>query len=455
MAGGLSIGGLSSGLDTTTIISQLMAVEAQSQTALKNRATAVEKQITALQSINTRFSSITAATAKLLPSTSLGVTSPGAAWSATTATSSSSAVTATARASADARPGSVSFSVNRLATNHSVVTGAPAAADQTVVAGPPFEVAVEFPAAGTAAVRLLVGGSGTVADVAAAINDDASLGMRATVLQVGAGEYRLQVSSSTPGAAGAFEISGMEDALGEEVLLVQGQDAEIDLGGGFLLTSATGSFDELLPGASIRPTAVTTDPVTVTVARDTSAGSSAAKALVETVNTALAELRAQSSSTPGASGSKSVSGALAGDAVVRSTIQDLLSAVSGSSASPAPAGVQLTRDGTLVFDQAAFDDLVAKDPARAEALVSGLAERVAAVATRASDPVSGTFTTSITGRRSTVTDLNDQVERWDTRLELRRTTLERQFASLETVLSGLKSQSSYLSSQIAGLPTYG
>ncbi len=457
MAGGLSIGGLSSGLDTTTIISQLMSVESASQTQLKSRVSAAEKQVTALQSINTRLTSITSAAAKILPTTFAGSTVTGAAWSATTTTSSSPAVTATAVSSADARPGSVTFTVNQVATTHAVVAGRAAAADETVVAGPPYEVSIEFPNAGTDAVRLMVGGSGTVRDVAAAINGDASLGMRATVLQTAPGEYRLQVSSTTPGGAGAFEISGMEDALGEEVLLREGQDAEIDLGNGFLLTSSTGSFDDLLPGASIRPTdAALGQTVTVGVARDGAAASTAAKNLVDAVNVSLQELRSQSAATPGTTaGTAGSSGPLAGDGVVRGTIQKLLSAVSASGVSPAEAGIELSRDGTLTFDQARFDKLMAADPVKAQALISGLATRLQDVAKEASDPTKGTITTSITGRRSTVSDLTDQIGRWDTRLSLRRETLERQFSALETALSGMKAQSSYLASQISGLPSWG
>ena len=98
---------------------------------------------------------------------------------------------------------------------------------------------------------------------------------------------------------------------------------------------------------------------------------------------------------------------------------------------------------------------MAADPVKAQALVSGLATRLQDVAKEASDPTKGTITTSITGRRSTVSDLTDQIGRWDTRLSLRRETLERQFSALETALSGMKAQSSYLASQISGLPSWG
>ncbi|WP_299036297.1 flagellar filament capping protein FliD [uncultured Pseudokineococcus sp.] len=454
MAGGLSIGGLSSGLDTKSIVSALMAVESASQTKLKAQLGIAEKQVAAFQSINTRLSSIATMAAKALPTTTAGVTTAGAAWTATAAKSSSPDVTATGVASADSRPGSVSFSVTQLAAAHSVVSGRDVAADATVVAGPPYEVSVEFPAKGTDAVRLMVGGTGTVSDVAAAINGDSTLGMRATVLQVSPGQYRLQVSSTATGEAGRFELKGLEAALGEEVVLREGIDAQIDLGGGFVLSSATGTFDGLLPGATITPTKATGELVTVSVERDRSSAATATKSLVDSVNVALQEMRSQSAATPGSSGTAGSSGPLAGDGVVRSTIQNLLSAVTSSGTSPFEAGIELSRDGTLSFDQAKFDALAASDPQKAQAIVTGLAERLSAVATSASDPVTGSVTTAITGRRSTATDLTTQIESWDTRLALRQATLDRQFAALETALSGLQSQGGYLASQIAGLPSW-
>ncbi len=49
---GLSIDGLSSGLDTTALINSLMAVEAIPQSQMKNKA-AVQTRISALQGLNT------------------------------------------------------------------------------------------------------------------------------------------------------------------------------------------------------------------------------------------------------------------------------------------------------------------------------------------------------------------------------------------------------------------
>jgi flagellar hook-associated protein 2 len=51
--------------------------------------------------------------------------------------------------------------------------------------------------------------------------------------------------------------------------------------------------------------------------------------------------------------------------------------------------------------------------------------------------------------------MNNQIANWDVRLADRRTSLERTYAALEVQLSSMKSQSTWLGSQLAGLPTSG
>src|SRR3954447_23363060 len=97
--------GLVSGTDYTTMITQLMAIEAQPQTLLKNQLTTAQSQASALRQVNTNFAALAS------PAQALTVAT---AWGAAKATSSSSAVTATATTSA--ATGSLSFSVDQLAT---------------------------------------------------------------------------------------------------------------------------------------------------------------------------------------------------------------------------------------------------------------------------------------------------------------------------------------------------
>jgi flagellar hook-associated protein 2 len=79
--------------------------------------------------------------------------------------------------------------------------------------------------------------------------------------------------------------------------------------------------------------------------------------------------------------------------------------------------------------------------------------RIGEVATGASDKYEGTLTLKIQSQEGMVKSLGDQIASWDLRLASRREGLQKTYAALEVSLSNLQSQSSWLSSQIASLPS--
>jgi flagellar hook-associated protein 2 len=142
-----------------------------------------------------------------------------------------------------------------------------------------------------------------------------------------------------------------------------------------------------------------------------------------------------------------------GDSTVRTVNAAILAAASQplNGKSPSELGISVTKTGTMEFDATKFGDALAKDPAGTMAAVATIAGRVADAAKQASDPSTGLLSTKIKGQQSTAKDYTDQIADWDDRLEMRRTTLQRTYSALEVALSGMKAQSSWLSSQLAGL----
>ena len=66
----LAIDGLVSGLDTTSLINQLMTIESQPQTLLKNKVTTTQTLVNALQGLNSSVASLaTVAKRTALPAT--------------------------------------------------------------------------------------------------------------------------------------------------------------------------------------------------------------------------------------------------------------------------------------------------------------------------------------------------------------------------------------------------
>ena len=108
-----SVDGLVSGMDTSSIIKQLLSLERQPQLRLEQKKKAQETRIAAYQAVNAKFAALQAAADNL---------GRAETWQAYRVTSSSSGVTATA--STSALTGSHTFEVLALAKAHSAFYGA-------------------------------------------------------------------------------------------------------------------------------------------------------------------------------------------------------------------------------------------------------------------------------------------------------------------------------------------
>ncbi len=457
----MSIGGLVSGLDTSTLVSQLIAAEALPQNRLRAQLGTAQEAARAYRAVNTAFDGIRAAAEAMLKPQ---------AWTAVKATSTVPSVAVSA--TPDAVPGSLTFEVKQTAASH-VVIGATDYAATTDAAG--FTELEVLDAAGAVAGKIPVGGSGTLADAAKAINDS-SFGLSATVVELSPGKLRLQVTAETSGAAAAFDLRNPANATlatppDDFTTVTQGRNATLKVGDpttGYEVTSATNSFTGLLAGVTITVSKPETS-VTVDVAGDPKAVATSMKALVDAANKALAGIRDRTDPERGDAA------VLKGDMALRSLTGRVLEAVSSAvgGSSPARVGLSLDKDGTIVFDETKFTAALTADPALAQRIgaggpagpgpdgmagttddvVPGVAQRLLDVAKVASDAATGTLTLLAKGKDTLADDFTDRIADWDLRLAARREMLTRQFTAMETALGSLRSQSSWLAGQLASLPS--
>lgn len=445
----MGVDGLVSGLQTTDLINQLMQVESGPQTLLKAKQTSTTSLVSALQALNTKVSSLGDAATKAATASS---------WQVSKATSSAASVTATT--SAGAAAASLSFTVDKVATSQVSVASY---ADLVGGLGGATTLTLRRPDGTTTEVAA----GASAADLAKNISASGA-GVSATVVTAN-GTTHLQLTGTAPGKANGFELFAGKAA---DVVVGQGAltppplraagDAQITLWPGTDgkqdVTSSSNTFADVLSGVSISVSAVETAPVTLTVARDSAAVTALASGLVGSLGVVLSEIasRTATSTTTGTDGRTVVSGGLfAGESATRDVQQRLQQAASYpvDGTSPSTVGIVVGRDGTFTFDQKIFDAALAADPAKVQKVISGLAQRVADVASSTSDKVDGSLTLQIAGQQTLVADMGDQIANWDVRLALRRESLQRTYSALEVTLSGLQSQSSWLSGQLASLPT--
>ena len=424
-----TVDGLVSGMSTSTMINQLMQIEAAPQTRLQTKVTSAESVVTSYQSVNSKLAALKTAADDL---------SQLSTWRSIKPTSSSTTVTAAATPGSTAtQTGSLSFDVVQLAKAQ--ISTARVDSEADITSSDSFTISV-----GTGdPVNIDLAGMRTAQGVSDAINN-AGVGLKASVVKTSTGESVLQLTAAKPGTENGFTVSGVDFEL---KTAAAAQDAIIQVGGadedgGYSVTSSSNTFTNLMPGVTLTATKVESG-VTIDVAADSGGIADKIKAMVDAANAVLSEVTKQTKYDA----ASSKGSALTGDFMVRQISQTVLSAVSQGQAgigSLSKLGVQLDRDGTLSFKKADFEAAYVADPDKIQTAGIAMAGTFEALAKKQTDNV----TSAITGRKSLIDSMNDQIDAWDVRLEARREALTKQYAALETALSNLKSQSSYLSSQL-------
>ncbi len=238
-----SIDGLVSGLNTGSIITQLMALERQPVARLEIKKLVADKSITALQDLNTKFLAIKTAATKL---------TTGTGWQLATATSTDATRVAVS-ATAGAPQSSLSFHVKQLATASTYLSAGSVTAPSDIVTTANSTLTLTKGASGTP-VEINTG-DGSLGAVIKAVNASGA-GVTASAIQLTSGEYRLQLSSTTTGADTAISI---KDAAGGDPFaatlgtldpLVVGVNAQLDVGGN-LVERSSNTISDLLSGVTL------------------------------------------------------------------------------------------------------------------------------------------------------------------------------------------------------------
>lgn len=349
------IDGLASGLDTTTIIKSLMELEARPKMLLEQRKQVVSSGLDAFGSIRTKVQGVRSAAENLASSN---------AWRALAATSSNPEAVAVSAGTGNPS-GSISFSVSQLATSMQRSSADTFSAANADLDGRAIDITRDGHTFSSTATTL----DGLVAE----INADDDLGVRASVLQVSPGQFRLVLSGTETGVDNAFTVASSGWSNGFAVTR-QAQDAVLDAGG-ITITRPSNTIDDLLSGTTITLRSETTSPVTVGVERDVDGISGQVAALVEAMNAALGEIKLRTDYDPETNQRSS----LTGDATARNLAQSLTRALSGAVSqsdlgSVGLAGIGLTRDGRFEFDAAAFKSAYENDPAAVQRLFVAGAE---------------------------------------------------------------------------------
>ena len=378
-----------SGIDTDSIVSQMMAVERRPQDLMKTKVASMQKAQTAWQSIADKLVALKTASDSLA--------ALGAAANLRTVTSSTPAQVAV-RSIGSGTNGSSSVDVLRLATSHAML-GA-----DTFTAPSDSVGARTLTLTKTGGTPVTVTSTdGTLAGMAAAVNA-ADLGVSAKVLQTSPGVYQLSLTADTSGSAAAFTATGTGWTSIDVVR--QGVDAQMKVDG-VTITRASNVVNDVIAGVELTLQSLTTGPVTVTTSRDDTAISDKVKAIVTAIND-LSNVIKSATKT----GAKETDrGPLVGEFnarrlmdQVRDTIARSVVSADGTTMTSRDLGITLQRDGTVKFDQDALSASLRDHPA---AVLTALGR--SATSTAAGVTVSGLTSAATASNRSiTVTQAASQ-----------------------------------------------
>ena len=447
----ISVSGLGSGIDTASLVKQLMQAERLSGKGLTTGKTTAQTLVSTLTALNGQMKSLGDAASALVPDV---LTGGGSAFTAVTANSSNKDI-ATATTTDKATAGSLTFTVKSIAQAGS------GAFDNTFTGGTSItDSAFSFDVgSGEKSATIAVQAGATLQDVAALINKSDS-GVKATTVQVAPNTYKLQLTSATTGAQSGVNVTDgsttptASSVLGDFKTLTEAKDTVLTIGSGdnaYDVTSPTRDVKEIMPGVTITPgKADPTTPVTLDFTADVDGMAAKLEAFVKAANDALGTV---SKNNKWDSDKKS-GGPLMGDSMTRALSSQIQNAFVGSStALPSSIGISIERDGTLSFDKTKFVANYKSDPEWVTKAAGEIATKVGEVSKQATSAADGTLTLRIQAEQASVKDYTAQLTKFEDRMTLREATLKQQFSAMESLLSKMQAQGNWLSGQLATLPT--
>ncbi len=345
-----TVTGLISGMDTASIIEQLMSIERRPLDLLQGQIDKANAQKTAFTTINTSLLALKTAADSLSRLDN---------WNARTATVSNASVLS-ATASSLTPVGAYVFKVTQLAAAGQIGSNGYADSDTTPIGAGSFDLTV-----GSTTESFTVDAADTLKDVASAINDR-EMGVSAIVVNTGQGAepYKLVLTSKETGEANAVSVSnntvpGMtfsELTAAKDAVIEFGVDSPIEI------HSATNTVTGLAPGLTLDLKDTSASAVTVTVAADTSGTLQQAKDFVTKYNAVMDNIAKYTKYDTEAE----QAAALFGNSTLRFMQSDLGLAISAvvedqpsETNSLTMVGFGLGRDGKLELDESTFASALA------------------------------------------------------------------------------------------------
>ena len=454
----LQITGLASGLDTNSIVSELMSIASQPLTALQNQQTGLNSLNSNLTSIQTALQGV-ASNAQALSSVTLFQPSQSVS------SSDSMLVAASTASGVGAVVGGYQVAVSAMATAaQSTYSFSSQSSPNTVTITPSTSGTPGTPS------TYNLPANATAQDLVNAVNADNSGSVWATVVN-----GNIVFSDRTTGQPSSFTVADSLGTMSLQGTATPGTDAAYSINGGATQYSASNTVNNAIPGVNLTFGGVTTGMTGGGVNVNVSAPSlsstqieSAVQTFITSYNAVVDQINGQLTQAP--SSTDPTQGQLYGDPELQSLLSNMREAmyqggaglptgmasmmdigVSTGAATGSATPSQSAISGHLTLNTATLEQAIQSNPAGVTAVLQSWSQSFNNLVSSASE-VGGTIDARVQGDNSQLSNLSSQISTMQAALADKQNQLTQQFAALEGALSQNQSTSSWLTSQIAALP---
>ncbi|WP_297484103.1 flagellar filament capping protein FliD [Sulfurimonas sp.] len=447
---GISSLGVGSNVLTQDVIDQLKAAdESQYVQPITNNISTEKSKAGQLNIINALMDNLTEST---------GNVSQYGLFDTRTATATGSAVSVTANAGSDIQD--FSITVNNLATKEIEQSGSFSSATSTI-------------ASGDGEMKLSVGSKDftfnynaamTLSDLKDQINKDAGNTVQASIVEVGANDFRLFLTSADTGTGHDISISdndsGLDDQLKADTDTTDGYtnvqsatDASFKYNG-LDITRKSNTVSDLLSGVTIQLKESGTSDVSVK--QDVGGIEDKLDSFVSKFNSAITQLNTMTKSSQDAK----ERGTFSNDTTIKAMKNNIINMVGTAGDSVggrlADYGFASNRDGTISLDHSKFEEKLKENPNNVEAFFSGGTFVESNGSTKSIDGAfdqmkntldrytryNGSLDQLKTSYSTRISSLEDQKQQATDRLTSKYNIMAKRFAAYDLMISKINSASS-------------
>jgi flagellar hook-associated protein 2 len=452
------------GLDTTTLVQSLVAVEQQPL----NMLGAQQQNIQGASAMINTFSS----TLSALKNAAVALSTPASFQSLTASSSDPSVVASTS--TANGTPEAGQWTVDVLSVAQAQRTLSQATSDPTADLGMGGSFQISDGSGHSATINLAGQSLNAIAGEISSAAATSGLRLQASVVPTtsatGQTQYQLLVSGLDTGASNKISFDESNATFGsyslgwdathdpnyDSTLTIQSaQNASVQIDGtpasggnpatGYNIRSASNQITNAIPGVTLAVTQKSTTPATVTIAPNASGLEQSIQTFVTAYNTVVNN----GHSAAGYGKQSAANSLLQGDVAIRSSLGQLenlfahsIPGTTGAYTTLASVGITLNDDGTIAFDQGTFSSALQADPSSVERLFvtdpskgsTGIMGTIGSTVDSLTDPLNGAITAEVQSFSNQSTQIGTEMTNMQQRITTYQTQLQNEFNQMNSTM---------------------